>query len=147
LHLGATPLPRTSKQQQETDRFRVHVANLLSEPGWHGYDYVHRWLEKLLKYDLRRPYTEAEREAVDRVVAARTMFEEWGGFSVPELIRAASQYMADYSYEDEIFLKELQNETQICLADMRQLVGLCRLAGLDLPRFKPAIEITYDDAA
>jgi hypothetical protein len=139
---------RTSKVQRESDRYRIRAASLVSESGWHGYEAQLEWLKKLLKYDRGRHFTDAEREAVDRIAAARTMFDGWGGYSVPELIRTASQHMADFSYEDEVFLKELQAEaaSQICLDDMRQLVGLCRLAGLDLPRFRRIIE-SSDEAA
>ncbi|HTV29067.1 MAG TPA: hypothetical protein VMF32_14875 [Xanthobacteraceae bacterium] len=141
-------MPRISKAQRESDRYRIRAAGLASESGWHGYEAQRQWLEKILRYDPKRHFTEAEREAIDRIAAARTMFDGRGGYSVAELIGTASQYMADYSYEDEVFLKELQAEAadQICLDDMRQLVGLCRLAGLTLPRFRPVIELD-DEAA
>jgi len=141
-------MPRISKAQSESDRYRLRAARLAAGSSWRGYEAQREWLEKLLRYDPKRHFTEAEREAIDRIAAARTMFEGWGGYSVAELIKAASRYIADFSYEDELFLKELQAEAaeEICLDDMRQLLSLCRLAGLDLPRFRPVIELDGEAA-
>ena len=46
-----------------------------------------------------------------------------------ELIRLAMQYVADYSYDDELFLKRLalSGPAQLRLGDLKQLVGLCQL--------------------
>jgi hypothetical protein len=58
------------------------------------------------------------------------------------------RYAADFSYDDELFLKELEarHPTRLCLDDMRQLIALCRYAGVNLPRFNPEVD-TLDEAA
>ncbi len=141
-------MSRHTKAQRESDRFRARIEALLAEPDWFGYEHIRHWLQKLLQRDRRLEYTEAERAALSRIVAARTPFLEWDGYGIAELIAAASKYIADFSYEDELFLKELQSRKaeQLFLSDMKQLVGLCHLAGLDLMRFKPEVD-TYEEAA
>jgi hypothetical protein len=141
-------MARNTKAQREAERFRLRVVALLAELDWFGYEHIRRWLEKLLSFLDRRSATEDERAAVERIVAARTSFSDWDGYSVPELVTAAARYMADHSYEQECFLKELQerNATHLFLDDMRQLVDLCRMAGLDLARFRPEIE-PFEEAA
>lgn len=140
---------RTTKAQRELDQFRARITALISEPdGWDLYEHIRGWLKELLKRPRAEDYSPAERAAVHRIIAARTPFEGWGGFSVPELIKAALRYAADFGYDDEIFLKDLaaRNVTQLRLGDMGSLVGLCRMAGVELPRFKPEID-EYDEAA
>jgi hypothetical protein len=46
-----------------------------------------------------------------------------------------------------LFLNELDDRgvARLALVDMRRLIGLCRLDGLDLPRFKPAVD-AFDEA-
>lgn len=101
---------------------------MIEEPDhWQDYQHIRDWIEKLLRRDPERAYTRAQREAVGRIIATRTPFVGWGGFSVPELIVAARKYVADYDYEDEIFLNELHEKgaTRLALFDMRRLIGLC----------------------
>jgi hypothetical protein len=142
-------MARTTKAQREADRFRQRIIALLAEPDdWRHYEHIRHWLQKLLQRDHGCVYTPAERAAVVRIIAARTPFEGWGGYSIPELITAALRYVADFSYEDEIFLKELEARpaTRLPLVDMGQLVGLCRIAGVDLPKFRPEVD-AYEEAA
>lgn len=137
------------KVLSETDEFQARVANVLADSDdWQGYEVHRRWLQKLLGPEHGEVYTPAERAAVGRIAAARTPFEGWGGYSVPELIAAAMKYVADLNYEDELFLKELEarGAIRLRLDDMRYLVGLCRVAGLDLIRFDHAVG-PHDDAA
>jgi len=122
---------------------------LLEEPDdWLYYEHIRRWLKKLTERELNDGYTPAERAAVARIIAARTPFEGWGGYSVPELITAALRYVADFTYEDEIFLKELEarGATRLALIDMRQLLALCDCAGVGLPKFRPRVD-AWDEAA
>ncbi|WP_439359634.1 hypothetical protein [Bradyrhizobium sp. DASA03007] len=67
----------------------------------------------------------------------RTPFEGWDGCSVPELIKGALQYSADYDYDEEVLLKEIAAEHPIALVrdQMRTLIGLCRAGGMDLAPF------------
>jgi hypothetical protein len=142
-------MARITKARRESDRFRERVSALLEEPyDWLHYEHVRHWLKKLLQRDSDYVYTPAERAALARIIAARTPFEGWGGYSVSELIVAALRYAADFSYDDELFLKDLETRkaTRLALGDMRQLVSLCRLAGLDLPRFDPDVD-RFDEAA
>lgn len=142
-------MARTSKAQSEIDRFRERIIALLEEPhDWLGYEHIDNWLRKLLRRDPGDDYTLAERAAVARIIVARTPFDGWGGYSVAELIAAALRYVADFSYEDELFLHDLnaRGVTRLALVDMKQLVGLCRYAGMDLPRFRPEVD-TLDEAA
>jgi hypothetical protein len=142
-------MPRTTKAQREADLFRHRIVELLEEPhDWLHYEHIRHWLQELLQRDRNNGYTPAERAAVARIIAARTPFEGWGDYRVPELIVAALRYVADFSYEDEIFLKELdaRGATRLALVDMKQLVALCRCSGVDLPRFRPEVD-TLDEAA
>ena len=142
-------MPRITKAQREADHFRQRIIALLEEPDdWLRYEHIDHWLQKLLQRDRNDGYTPGERAAVARIIAARTPFEGWGGYSVPELTTAALRYAADFSYEDEIFLKELEarGATRLALIDMKQLVALCRCAGVDLPRFTPDVD-ALDEAA
>jgi hypothetical protein len=142
-------MARTTKAQREAETIRARIIELLADPDWLNYEHVQEWLHKLARRDPRLGYSPAERDAVSRIIAARTPFEAWDEYSVKELITAASRYIADFSYEDEQFLKKLQarNCTALHLGDMRQLVGLARLAGVDIARFKPDIDIIFDEAA
>lgn len=142
-------MARTTKAQREAAQFCARIVELLAEPDWLNYEHVRRWLTKLAERDPRLSYSAAEHDAVSRIVAARTPFETWDEYSVRELITAASRYVADFSYEDELFLKELQarNCTALHLGDMRQLVGLARLAGVDVARLKPDIDRVFEEAA
>jgi hypothetical protein len=131
-------MARISKERRETDQFREKIRSLLAEPhGWRNYEDIRYWLQKLQRRDEDYNYTAAEREAVDRVIFARRLFEGWAGFSVPELARVALKYAADFAYDDELFLKDIEAEqaSQLVRDDMRQLVSLCIMSGMDLPRF------------
>jgi hypothetical protein len=142
-------MSRMTKAQREADLLRERIIVLLAEPyDWLDYEHIYNWLQKLLKRDRKDGYTPAERAAVARIIVARTPFEEWGGYSVPELIAAALMYMADFSYEDELFLKDIEarRPTRLALVDMKHLVGLCRYAGIEIPRFAPEID-SFDEAA
>jgi hypothetical protein len=78
---------------------------------------------------------------------AGTLFEEWDGYSVPELLAAASRYKADGDYEDERLIDQLQeqNATQLRLREMGHLVAFCRnVAGLSLKRFEPNVTAHED---
>jgi hypothetical protein len=100
------------KQPAAARRWAVSQSiTLIEEPDhWQDYQHIRDWIEKLLRRDPERAYTRAQREAVGRIIATRTPFVGWGGFSVPELIVAARKYVADYDYEDEIFLNELHEK-------------------------------------
>jgi len=138
-------MARTTKAQREAEAFRARIIELLADPDWLYYERIQGWLEKLARRDPRFGYSPAERAAVARIIAARTPFDGWDGYSVPELITSASRYIADFSYEDELFVKELQarNCTMLRLDDMRQVVGICRLSGVDITRFKPDIDSIF----
>ena len=142
-------MARTTKAQREAEAFRARIIELLADPDWLNHEHVHEWLQKLSRRDPRLGYSPAERAAVARIIAARTPFEAWDEYSVKELITAAARYIADFSYEDELFLKELQtrNCTALRLEDMRQLVGLARVAGVEVARFKPDVDRIFDEAA
>lgn len=142
-------MSRTTKAQREADLLRERIIALLAEPyDWLDFEHIYDWLQKLLKRDREDGYTPAERAAVARIIVARTPFEGWGGYSVSELIAVALMYLADFSYEDELFLKniEARHTTRLALVDMKHLVSLRRYAGLDIPRFAPDID-TFDEAA
>jgi hypothetical protein len=140
---------RTTKAQREAESFRARVIELLADPDWLYFEPIRDWVAKLAARDPRFGYSPAERAAVSRIIAARTPFDAWDAYSVEELIAAASRYIADFSYEDELFVKELQarNCKMLRLEDMRQLVGICRLSGVVIARFKPDIDATFEDAA
>jgi hypothetical protein len=121
---------------REAERFQLRIVALLEDPhDWLGYEHIRSWLHKLLRRKADEGYTPPERAAVARIIAARTPFEGWGDYTVQELVRAALRYAADFSYDDELFLKELEarHPTRLCLDDMR-------------PRFNPEVD-TLDEAA
>jgi hypothetical protein len=105
--------------KREADEFRKKIKSVLAEPHhWRGYEDQRHWLQKLLKRE-ENYYTQAEREAVARIAFARTPFEGWAGYSVPELAKGALRYGADIGYDDELFLKEAERATQLVMDDMR----------------------------
>jgi hypothetical protein len=140
-------MARITKAQREANRFRRRAAELLADPDWLE-EHVQHWLRKELQREDGYIYSEKEHAALGRIIAASTQFEGWGRYTVLELIAAASRYFTDYSYEDEIFIKELQTSgaTKLRLREMGQLVGLARCAGEDVARFDPQVE-SYDEAA
>jgi hypothetical protein len=134
--------------KREADEFRKRIALISAEPnGWRDYEDRRYWLRKLLKRE-ENYYTQAERKAVDRIAFARTPFEGWGGYSVQELYRVALPALAvvDEGYEPLMEEIAATNPTRLVRDDMKALVGLCILAGMDLPRFPSrAQEYDYDD--
>lgn len=121
--------------KREADEFRQKINSVLAEPHhWRGYEDQRHWLQKLLQRE-ENYYTAAERKAVARIAFARTPFEGWAGYSVPELAKGALRYVADFGYDDELFLKEAEHANRLVMDDMRALVGLCISAGMDVPRF------------
>lgn len=140
-------MARLTKEQREAERFRTRAAELLKDPEWLDEE-VQNWLRKELERERGYVYSEKEHAAMRRIIAASTLFEGWAGYAVPELIIAASKYVADFSYEEETFVKELQarRATKLRLDEMRQLIRLCQFAGVDLPKFDPEVE-PYDEAA
>lgn len=141
-------MPRMSKEQIKSERFRSRAAEILREPDWLD-EGVRYWLEKQLRRERDCIYTENEHAALARIIAAGTLFDGWDGYSVPELLTAACRYKADGDYEDEQIFDELgaRNAIQLRLGEMGHLVGFCRnVAGLPLAPFKPEIA-RYDDIA
>jgi hypothetical protein len=138
---------RISKERRESDQLREKITSLLAEPhSWRNYEHIRYWLQKLLRRDEEYIYTAAEREAVDRIRFARTPVEGWAGYTVPELRRVARRYAADFDYDDELFLKDIEAEqaTQLVRDEMRYLVSLCIISGMDIPRF-PRCQNTFDN--
>lgn len=140
-------MARLTKEQRDANHFRARAEELLNDPDWMDEE-VQRWLRKELQREPGYIYSEKEHAALRRIIAASTVFEGWDGRTVPELLVTASNYVADCDYEEEMFVKELQarRATKLRLGEMHQLVRLCRVAGLDLPRFDPEVE-PYDEAA
>ncbi|MEH2494564.1 hypothetical protein V1294_001043 [Bradyrhizobium sp. AZCC 1678] len=131
-------MARVSKELREAQLFRQRIDSLVAEShGWRDYEHIRYWLQKLLRRDQDYIYTEAERAAVDRIISARRPYEGWAGYSVPELRRVARTYVADFDYDDELFLDDIDAEgaTQLVEGDMRHLVNLCVMSGMDIPRF------------
>jgi hypothetical protein len=135
-------MPRT---QRESERFRAQATEILEGADWLDEE-VHRWLRKQVNREAGCVYSEREHAALRRIVAASTLFDGWEGYSIRELVVGASSYIADYNEDDGLFLKDrlVRGETQLRLREMGQLVRICRFAGMDLPRFKPAIK-AYDE--
>ncbi|SDH65484.1 hypothetical protein SAMN05216338_1011166 [Bradyrhizobium sp. Rc2d] len=127
------------KEQRGAEALRLKIDSLLAAPySWRGYEPQRQWLEKLLQRDHSSAgFTPAERDAVARIAYMRTPFEGWDGYSVPELIKGALQYSADYDYDEELLLREIASEQPIALVrdQMRTLIGLCRAGGMDLSPF------------
>ncbi|WP_342709910.1 hypothetical protein AAFG13_36680 [Bradyrhizobium sp. B124] len=139
-------MKHTTKALREATQLREEIETILAEAdGWRGYEDQRRWLRKLLQREASYTFTESEREAVRRIGYARTFFEGWAGYSVQELVRAAQRYITDFDYESECFLKEIEHATRAVRGDMRALVGLCRTAGMEIPRFGQRAN-EYEDA-
>ena len=139
-------MARLTKEQRKANLFRARAEELLKDPDWMDEE-VQRWLRKELQREPGYIYSEKEHAALRRIIAASTIFEGWDGRTVPELLVTASNYVADYDYEEEVFIKGLhaRRTTKLRLAEMHQLVRLCRFAGLDLPRFDPEV-ISYQES-
>jgi hypothetical protein len=134
-------MPRLSKDQIRSSRFRSSVAEILKDPEWLD-EGVRHWLEKELRREPDYIYTEIEHAALRRIIVAGTLFDSWNGYSVPERLTAASRYKADGSYEDEREIDVLQSRrvTELRLGEMAHLVAFCRnIAGLPLKRFESVI--------
>jgi len=135
------------KEQRGAEALRLKIESLLAAPhSWRGYEPHRQWLEKLLQRDRSAAgFTPAERDAVARIAYMRTPFEGWDGYSVAELIKGALQYSADYDYDEELLLKQIASEHPIALVrdQMRTLIGLCRVGGMDLSPFDTRHD-TYD---
>jgi hypothetical protein len=140
-------MARVTQAQREAERFRAQAADLLRDPGWLDEE-VQRWLRRELEQRPDYIYSEKEHAALRRITAASTLFESWGGYSVSELAVGASQYLADCSYEAEVFIKNLlaNGTTKLRLMEMGWLVKLATRAGIPLPPFDPEVE-SYDEAA
>lgn len=138
-------MPLDTEQEREAKRFRAKAIELLNNSDWLEEE-VHHWLTKELQRKPGYVYSEREHEALRRITAASTLFEGWGGYTVSELIVAASRFSADFDEEGEEFMNDLEASvpTQLRLREMGRLVALARFAGVDLPSFKPAIEL-YDE--
>ncbi|WP_027553352.1 hypothetical protein [Bradyrhizobium sp. Cp5.3] len=137
------------KEQRGAEALRLTIKTLLAAPySWRGYEAQRQWLEKLLQRDAAAGSTRAERDAVARIAYMRIPFEGWAGYRVQELIKGALPDASDFDYEEELFLKEIDAEhpTALVRDQMRMLVGLCRAAGMDLPRFD-ATDKAYEDEA
>jgi hypothetical protein len=137
----ANPMPRLSKEQIRAAQFRSQAVKILKDPDWLD-EGVRHWLEKQMRREPDYLYTENEHAALRRIIVAATLFDGWDGYSVPELLAAASGYKADGNYEDEQEIDELQsrNVDQLRLGEMAHLVAFCRnVAGLPLKRFEPII--------
>jgi hypothetical protein len=134
-------MPRVPKEQLRAAQFRSRADSVLKDPNWLE-EGVRYWLEKELRREPGYTYTDNEHAALERIIAASTLFESWDGYTVPELLDRACEYKADGSYEDEVQLDEvkIRNPTQLRLREMAHLVGFCRnIAGLQLTPFKPEV--------
>jgi hypothetical protein len=139
-------MPRVSKEKIRAAQFCARAAEILKDPDWLD-EGVRYWLEKQLRRESDYIFTENEHAALARIIVAGTLFDNWDGYSVPELLTTACRYKADGNYEDERVFNELEsrNATQLRLGEMGHLVGFCRqVAGLNLAPFKPEI-VRYDD--
>lgn len=136
-------MARTSKAQQERDKIRARIIELLSDhDSWIRYLDIREWLEKTLRRPRTADFTPRERAAVSRIERARTPFEGWDGYSIPELADIASQYVMDQDEDTELFLKDIKDRDpkRLPLVEMARLVAACRFAGYDLPGFDPGFE-------
>jgi hypothetical protein len=139
-----------SKERLEADALRHRIKSLLEAPfSWRGYEDRRDWLRKLLRKDEDYIYSERERAAVGRIVVARTPFEGWGGYSVQELYRGARPYLANFDESYEPLMNEIEatDATRLVRDDMKALVALCVMSGMDLPKFPSRPQAyDYDDA-
>ena len=141
-------MPRVSKEKIRAGQFRARAAEILKDPDWLD-EGVRYWLEKQLRRESDHIYTENEHAALARIIVAGTLFDNWDGYSVPELLAAACRYKADGNDEDERVFDEFEDRkvNQLRLGEMGHLVGFCRnVAGLPLAPFKPEIA-RFDDIA
>lgn len=139
-------MPRLSKEQVRAAQFRSQAAEILKDPDWLD-EGVRHWLDKQMRREPNYLYTDNEHAALRRIISAGTLFDGWDGYSVPQLLAAASRYKADGNYEDEQEIDEHQSRSvvQLRLGEMANLVAFCRnVAGLPLKRFEPNI-ITFED--
>jgi hypothetical protein len=142
-------MPRLSKDQIRSSQFRSSASAILKDPEWLD-EGVRHWLEKEIRREPEYIYTENEHAALLRIIVAGTLFDGWDGYSVSELVAAASRYKADGNREDEQEIDELQsrNVAQLRLGEMAHLVAFCRnVAGLPLKRFEPVLTESEDRAA
>jgi hypothetical protein len=125
----------TEDGRREAASLRMKIRWLLADPdGWDRYDPHRDFLEKMLRHD--GPYTQAQIDAVERIRHARRfLMKQWAGYTVQALVREVSKYVADFDYDDELFLNEIRDARRLTRGDMSALVGMARYAGVDIPRF------------
>src|ERR1051326_5235843 len=108
------------EQERAAQRFRAKANDILKDPEWLE-EGVRYWLRDELQRKPDYVYSEREHDALRRIIAASTLFKEWGGYTVSELITATSKYSADYDEEGEEFVNHLtaSRPTQLRLREMR----------------------------
>ena len=72
-------MARDTKAQREADQFRARIIELLTDSDWLD-EGVRHWLQKELQRERGYIYSERERAALNRIVAASTLFDGWGGY-------------------------------------------------------------------
>ncbi|UTD27781.1 hypothetical protein [Bradyrhizobium sp. WD16] len=134
--------------RQNTPRalyFRSRAAALLSDPDDWLDESVRYWLEKELKREPGYLYTDPEHRALKRVIRAGKQYDSWDGYSVPELIAASARYAGDMGEGEGVVNAWARTRpTRLRYAEMKELVGYARSAGVDVQRFEPPFDVDDD---
>ena len=131
-------MARRGKAQRTLDRAHEHretIERLLANAD-HLRDWFRDWAESQLRRDRFYIYSDAEHSVLSKELDRMKPHAGFVGYSVSELIDAASAFSTDCDLPDEEFLTKLRTERPSVLPrwQLLRLVGICRhVAGLPLP--------------
>jgi hypothetical protein len=123
---------KRSKKSSEADIFRAHVERLRNLPETDWGDWEADWLDAEARRHPEYLYSEKERIILNQLIAATTPFEGYNGWSVPDLLRAAHNFLADLDEPTARFVEILWSLKPRALR-VRQIVRLARIVGVFEP--------------
>jgi hypothetical protein len=131
-------MPRVGKGQRALDGAHEHreaLERLLANAD-HLRDWFRDWAESQLRRDRFYIYSDAEHAVLSKELDRMKPHAGFAGYSISDLIDAATAFSSDYDLPDEEFLNRLRAERpkELPRWQLLHLVGICRhVAGLPLP--------------
>jgi hypothetical protein len=131
-------MARIGKAQRALDRAHEHREALeqLLATSDRLRDWFRDWAESQLRKDRFYIYSDTEHAVRDKELDRMKPHAGFAGYSIRELINAASAFSRDCDPPDEEFLDKLRAERPVELPrwQLLRLFNICRhVAGLDLP--------------
>lgn len=132
LFFQGLAVAKRSRKLLAADTFRARVLKLRSLPESDWRDWEADWLDNEAVRPQDYVYSDKERVILNQLIASATPFENYNGWSIPELLKIAYRYRADLDEDDEQFVERLWLCQPRALR-VRQLDRLARLARLAEP--------------